>query len=318
MKEVIKKIEAAQKIAIFCHVNPDGDAIGSMLGLGKILEKKGKDIFYFSPNKPSKIYDFLGDTKKITDNFDYGYYNLLIFVDLSDYSRLGKFIKGKENYFKENEIVVFDHHEGNKKQENWLTIRDTKSTSTCELIFEKTIDIREKYYDEKIATYLYLGLTTDSGNFRYDENHERILKNALELIKLGANKKLIIDNFINNKSIGTINFLKVLLERISQKGDVLYTYYDIDELHKYDIDQEQAGYGLTIIQEIKGPKIIANIRKDGNKIKGSLRSKDTNVEKIAKIFNGGGHMYAAGFSIPIEKDFKTTIKKTIDKINDLI
>jgi phosphoesterase RecJ-like protein len=85
--------------------------------------------------------------------------------------------------------------------ENWKVIHDTQSTSTCEIILENTLNIREEYYDKEIATYLYLGLTTDSGNFRYDENHERILKNALTLIQLGADKKSIIDNVINNKSL---------------------------------------------------------------------------------------------------------------------
>lgn len=318
MKKIQNKIESAQKIAIFGHDNPDGDAIWSMLWLWRLLEKLWKDISYFTPSTPSKVFNFLKWFNKIQDEFDYGYYNLLIFVDFSDNSRLWKLIKNKEHYFQENDTIVFDHHQWNSHPSNRTTLKDVDATSTCEIIFENTINLREKYYDSEIATYLYLWLTTDSGNFRYDQNHERILKNALELIKLWADKKLIIDNFINNKSMGTIQFLKVLLDRLKQKWDILYTYYDLEELNQYDIDNEQAWYGLTIIQEIKWPKVIMTIRKNGDLLKWSLRSKGTNVENIAKTFGWWWHIKAAGFAVPIEIDFETTKDEIIDKINNLI
>lgn len=318
INQITSKIESAQKIAIFGHDNPDGDAIWSMLWLWRLLEKLWKDVFYFTPSTPSKVFSFLKWFEKIKDKFDYGYYNLLIFVDFSDNSRLWKLIKNKEHYFQENDTIVLDHHQGNNHPSNRTTIKDVNATSTCEIIFENTINIREKYYDSEIATYLYLGLTTDSGNFRYDQNHERILKNALELIKLWADKKLIIDNFINNKSIGTIQFLKVLLDRLKQKWDILYTYYDLDELIKYDIDNEQAWYGLTIIQEIKWPKVIMTIRKNWDLAKWSLRSVNTNVEEIAKTFGGGWHIKAAWFAVPIKTNFETTKNEIIDKISNLI
>ncbi|HPC34809.1 MAG TPA: bifunctional oligoribonuclease/PAP phosphatase NrnA, partial [Candidatus Absconditabacterales bacterium] len=320
MTELKNIIDKTQKIAIFCHENPDGDAIGSMLGLGRLLEKLGKDVFYFSPDKPSTTFSFLEGFEKIKTTFDYGYYHLLIFVDFSEYARIKTFYKGKENYFSENQILVFDHHQMLNPPENWTVIHDTQSTSTCEIILENTLNIREEYYDKEIATYLYLGLTTDSGNFRYDENHERILKNALTLIQLGADKKSIIDNVINNKSLGTINFLKTLLDRMSIEGEILYSYYDIDELKDYDIDNEQASYGLTILQEINGPKVIMTIRKEDHLVKVSLRSKDANVEEIAKSFGGGGHIHASGFAKRIEdgKDFYTTKNEVINKIKSLL
>jgi len=163
-----------------------------------------------------------------------------------------------------------------------------------------------------------LWLTTDSGNFRYDENHERILKNALDLIKIWADKKLIIDNFINNKSLWAIKFLKTLLDRMNIDWDILYSYYDIDELKDYKIDWEQASYWLTILQEIKWPKVIMTIRKEWDIIKWSLRSKDTNVEKIAKTFGGWWHIYASWFSTKIEENFEKTKKNVIKKIKTLL
>ena len=318
MDKIKNIIENAQKIAIFCHENPDWDAIWSMLWLGKLLEKLWKDISYFSPDKPSNMFSFLKGFGEIKNTFDYWYYNLLIFVDFSEYSRIKKIYKWKEKYFSENSILVLDHHQTFNIAENWIAINDTKATSTCEIILENTLDIRESYYDKEIATYLYLWLTTDSGNFRYDENHERILKNALDLIQLWADKKLIIDNLINNKSIWAINFLKTLLERMSFDWEILYSYYDIDELKDYDIDSEQASYGITILQEIKWPKIIMTIRKEWNIIKVSLRSKETNVENIAKNFGGWWHIQASWFSIDIKTNFKETKNNIIKAIQTLL
>lgn len=317
-QELKNIIDSAQKIAIFCHENPDGDALWSMLWLGSLLEKLGKNVSYFSPDKASKIFSFLKWFDKIKSSFDYWFYNLLIFVDFSEYSRINKIYSNKEKYFKENNILVFDHHKITDHPQNWQMISDTSATSTCEIILENTIDIREKYYDSDIATYLYLWLTTDSGNFRYDNNHERIFKNALDLIKLWADKKLITDNLINNKSMETIRFLKVFLERLEENWDILYSYYDSDELDNFNVDNEQASYGLTLIQEIKWPRVIMTIRKEWNVVKWSLRSKNTNVEKIAQQFGGGWHMYAAGFSIEIKNSFEETKNTIIQKINSLL
>ncbi len=318
MSELKKIIDKTQKVAIFCHENPDWDAIGSMLGLGNLLEKLWKEVFYFSPDKPSKTFSFLKWFEKIKNTFDYGYYNLFIFVDFSEYARIKTIYRWKEKYFSENQILVFDHHQMLNPPQNRTIISDTESTSTCEIILENTLNIWEEYYDKEIATCLYLWLTTDSGNFRYDKNHERILKNALILIQLWADKKLVIDNFINNKTLWTINFLKTLLNRVNIEWEILYSYYDVDELKDYDIDNEQASYWLTILQEISWPKITMTIRKEDDLVKVSLRSKDTNVEKIAKNFWWGWHIHASWFTQTIKKNFNITKKEIIKKVQTLL
>jgi len=80
----------------------------------------------------------------------------------------------------------------------------------------------------------------DSGNFLFDEDHVRIFTNALALIKLGADKKLIVDNILRSKSINTMKFVQILLERMKIKNDILSTYYTDKELTRYHIDQEEA------------------------------------------------------------------------------
>ena len=316
--KIIEKIEQSQKIAIFCHENPDWDAIGSLVWLWTLLENMWKNITFIAPTKPSKIFGFLPWFEKIQSEFDYGKYDLIILVDCSELKRLWIISEWKEDYFSKQNVIVLDHHETKNQDPKRLKIIDSKATSCCEVIFETVQNVRKEYLTPDVATCFYLWLTTDSGNFRFDENHERIFTNALNLIKCWADKKLITDNLTNSKSLETIQFFKILLERMKFEWEILYTHYDIDELKNYWIDNEQAWYGLTVIQMIKWPKIVMTIRKEWNNIKCSMRSKNTDISKIAAEFGGWWHIHASWFSRPIEKDFETTIKEIINKINWMI
>ncbi len=313
--KIIKKIEQSQKIAIFCHENPDWDAIGSLVWLWTLLENMWKNITFIAPTKPSKIFEFLPWFNKIQSEFDYWTYDLIILVDCSELKRIWIISEWKEDYFDKQDVVVFDHHETKGRSKSRLTHIDPNATSCCEVIFETVQNVRKKYLTPDVATCFYLWLTTDSGNFRFDEDHERIFTNALNLVKCWADKKLITNNLTNSKSLETIQFFKILLERMKFEWWILYTYYDIDELSKYWIDNEQAGYGLTVIQMIKWPKIVMTIRKDWDKVKCSMRSKQVDISKISQNFNWWWHIHAAWFSRPIEKDFETTIKEIVNKIN---
>lgn len=323
-KRTIKK---AQKIALFGHMNPDGDCIGAMLGLGKLLEKQRKKIKYFVPNKPSKVFNFIKRIKKIKSNFDYKKYDLLIFVDFTWIDRIGIIGNANPWYFDDKPILVFDHHIANGIEKG-LIIKDVKSISACEILFEHTHKWWPELYDKEIATYFYLGITSDSGNFLFGEDHVRIFTNALKLLKLWADKDFVVNNLIRKKSFTSVKFLQLLLNRIQQKDEVLYTYYDESELEKYDVDQTEAAYALHIIQNIDGPEIVLLIRKTADMIKWSLRAKNddenkttkTKIDcnKIAQQLGGGGHKLAAGFSLPAKGEFEEQIKEVVNYINRII
>lgn len=320
-------IENAKKIALFGHMSPDGDCIGAMLGLGKLLEKQKKKISYFVPNKPSKVFDFIKGIKKIKSNFDYKKYDLLIFVDFTWIDRIGIIGNANPWYFDTTPLLVFDHHIANGKEKG-LIIKDVKSISTCEILFEHTYTWWPKNYDKEIATYFYLGITSDSGNFLFGENHVRIFTNALKLLKLWADKDFVVNNLIRKKSFNSVKFLQLLLNRIQQKDGVVYTYYDELELKKYDVDQAEAAYALHIIQNIDGPDIVLLIRKNWDMIKWSLRAKNSDEKKpnkikidcnkIAQQLWGGGHKLAAWFNLPAKGKFEKQIQEVVRFINKIV
>jgi len=320
---VRQAIHNAKKIALFWHMLPDGDCIGAMLGLWRLLEKQNKRVKYFTPNKPSKIFNFIKWIKKIKSNFDYKQYDLLIFVDFTGIDRIGILSKANPRYFIEKPIVIFDHHLG-----DWLphsiAIKDVKSISACEILFENTYKWWPELYDKDIATYFYLGITSDSWNFLFGENHIRTFTNAVKLLKLGAEKDLIVDNLFRKNSLNAIKFLQLLLNRIKQKDELLYTYYDEEELTKYDIEPEEASYGLHIIQNIDGPQIVLLIRKVWEYIKWSLRAKNSKGKKkidcnsIANALWWWWHKLAAGFFLPSKGDFEKQIEEIVKKITTML
>lgn len=317
-------IEQAQKIALFGHPSPDGDCIGALLGLGRLLEKQHKKVKYFVPNKPSKMFNFVKGIKRIKSNFDYKNYDLLIFVDFTGISRIESLTKTNPKYFKEKPIVIFDHHIDNGL-DHGIIIKDIHSISACEILFEQTYKWRPKIYDKDIDTYFYLGVTSDSGNFLFGEDHIRTFTTALGLLKLGADKDFVVNNLIRKKSLNSIKFLQLLLNRIKEKGELLYTYYDEVELKKYDIDQEEAAYGLHIIQNIDGPQMVLLIRKAKDELRWSLRAKEPewkkngewkiDCNKIAQSLWWWGHRLAAGFRVPAKGKFEQQIEQIVKHIN---
>ena len=196
---------------------------------------------------------------------------------------MGIISQANPSYFEKKPIVVFDHHPGNGL-DHGVVIKDVESISTCEILFEQTHKRRPELYDKEIATYFYLGITSDSGNFLFEKDHIRTFTNILKLLTLDADKDLIVNNLFRKRSINAVKFLQLLLNRIKQRKDLLYTYYNEDELKEYDIDQEEAAYGLHIIQNIDGPEIVLFIRKIGDFIKCSIRTKTIDGNKIAQSF----------------------------------
>jgi len=303
-------IDKAKKIALFWHMSPDGDCIGAMLGLGKLLEKQKKNVSYFVPNKPSKIFDFVKHIKRLKSRFDYKTYDLLIFVDFTWFNRMWIISQANPEYFKDKPILIFDHHIDNGVDHGVL-IKDVKSISTCEILFEQTHKRWPELYDKDIATYFYLGITSDSGNFMFEKDHIRTFTNILHLLKLHADKDLIVNNFFRKKSLNSVKFLQLLLGRIQEKDQLLYTYYNENELEEYNIDTEEAAYALHIIQNIDGPEIVLFIRKIGDMVKWSLRAKKIDCNRIANALWWGWHKLAAGFGIPAKGKFEEQIKDIV-------
>lgn len=309
-QEILNLFNQHQTFALFGHENIDGDALGAILSLGKVLENQGKQVSYFTPIPPSRIFDFLELGDKVKFEFDYGKYDVLVFLDFNHYKRISAFTAGKDEYFDAQQKIVIDHHKPDEEIPNVLIYRDTSEISTCSLLYRLIKEWRGEVIDSEIATYLYMGLSTDSGNFRYDEGEQSIktFETALYLLKLGAKKQTIINEIFRNKTYRSVQFMQLILQRMqkvkmqtadaSREWSMVYSYYEGDELQDYNVDHDEADHGLYVMQDIRNNDLVVLFKKVGIYLKASLRSRGAiDCSKLARSFGGGGHHNAAGFKI---------------------
>lgn len=318
--DIVQVISQASCIAIFWHDNPDGDAIGSMLGLGKLLENMEKKVFYFSYPVPSKSFHFLPNVDKIKSVFDYKKkYDLLIFVDFSPYDRC-VFTAGHFDYFDDKPLIVIDHHYGDCP-EHALVLKDVHADSNCERIFENTKTIRSQYYDRDVASYLYLWLSTDTGNFQYDKQWSRSLHNAALLVDLGANKQLISKKMFGTLKLQQLQFLSIIVPRFEHQDGIGYVWYSYDDFEQHWLDREEASwYVTTIISRIEWLRLAIILKVEEDSIKISLRSQDEKISacELAQMLWWGWHFYAAGAKIMRDPLVDVTDNRYHNKINTII
>ncbi|MDR0860341.1 MAG: DHH family phosphoesterase [Candidatus Peribacteria bacterium] len=315
-----KQLENSQHIAFFGHQNIDGDALGSMYGLGLQLEKLGKTVSYFTPDEPSPLFTFL-DIEKLQHTFGYESYDVLVFLDFTEYSRISKFTQGKEAYFDQQKKIIIDHHLFDQELPNATTYRDDTAIATCELVYELTTQRWEtsQLFDQRIATFLYMGMISDSGNFRHDEKHQtlRLMEDALGAIKHGADKQAVINNLFRNKSYEDLQFMQKILGRMQREGDIFYSRYGQAELAEYGLHRDSADYALYLMVDVKEAELILLGKETEEGIRFSLRGKGKyNCRLLAGKFGGGGHFNASGCTIPFSGDLESDVKKFVAEIKN--
>lgn len=295
MEQIAKRIRQANRVAIFTHMRPDGDAIGSALALSAALD------FLKTPNQvcveteiPSNL-TFVERVEKIVKK-PRGEYDLLIVVDCSDEQRLGAL---SEEYFiakrKKIDVINIDHHVSNTRFGKYDFVQNC--AANC-MHIATLIEYLGVPFDKKIAEYLLLGLLTDSGNFSHDDVTEETLLLGAKLVKAGAD-------------ICRYNYM--LFKRQPKERAALYAktmsgiryYHDgrfaVIAVTKKNMEECGADQGMTegfvdFPLNIDGVEVAASlleIKKGQYKI--SLRSKTyADVNKIAGTYGGGGHVRAAG------------------------
>ena len=313
MKEIKEKIEQSDSIVIVGHVNPDGDTVGAGLALLLGLEKKYPDKkidFVLQDNVPKNIAFLKGcdKIKKIEDIIAPNY-NLAIFVDSATTERVGKVMELIGDIFKVN----IDHHISNPRYGDINVVKDISSTSEIMYSLLKDLDIEISL---EMGEALYLGLVNDTGNFAHSNVTDKTFLVASELMKLGVNNNKIVNDFFKTKSYERMKVLgKALSEMVFVEEKKLMYFYLSDkalkELNAVKDDTE------GIVEELinyAGSEVSLFLREEeSGKIKGSLRSKhDIDVNRIAGIFDGGGHIKAAGFTTELSP--QEIIKKVVENL----
>ncbi|MEE9372387.1 MAG: bifunctional oligoribonuclease/PAP phosphatase NrnA [Saprospiraceae bacterium] len=327
LKDILK---IPTTIAIIVHRNPDGDALGSGLGLALFLKKKGHSVQVILPSEYPPIFEFL-PTIKDTIVFDLNPQRtveiltnaeLIFCLDFNSLDRIEKIAPILLNLKKKTYIMI-DHHLDPEPFADYV-LSEPEASSTSELIFDFIQKLDEKKrMDVDIGTCLFTGIITDTGSFKYATN-PNTYHVAAELKKLGVDDYQLQDNIFNawteRQMVLLGHCLRNRMEIIPEYATGII-YLDASDYKKYQISRGDTEGVVNYILMIKGIKVALFIRDMHGSVRMSLRSKGSiSVQDIARNhFRGGGHKNASGGSskesIPKTiETFKSILPKYIDKI----
>ena len=307
MKDIKDLLLDKSKILITTHVNPDGDAIGSSLGLYNFLIKLGHEVIVVVPNdypdylkwmkSDKKILNFSDNTDKVQKLInDIQIIFCLDFNNLSRINELGKLIE-KSNAKK----VLIDHHL-NPDHFYDFKYHDVNASATAELVYDLISYIDDNLIDKDISDCIYTGILTDTGSFRFSSTTSKVHRIIAKLLDAGVKSEKIGKKIYESNSFDKLKLLGYSLSEkleIICNGKVAYVVLTRKDLlnHNYRKGDTEGivNYALSIL----GVNMAVLIIETKDRIKFSFRSSGNfSVNKFAnKYFNGGGHKNAAGGSI---------------------
>lgn len=293
--EIIDVISKTKEIYIASHVNPDGDNIGSILGLTHALKKLDKRVHIIKTDDIPADYLFLPGTELIK-HYDLDELDLMIVLDCGDADRLGEF---KNLLSKAKNTINIDHHVSNTNFCDYNLV-DDKAAATAEIVY-KLITSMGIELDKNIATCLYTGISTDTGSFMYDSVSDKTHEIVAELIRAGIDKTNITINLYQNRSMTRTNlFIDSFSTLNTFDSDRIATVKVTQNmLEKANAKMEDAEGIISFIRDIDSVEVAVLLKEfKENEIKIGLRSKKfIDVAEICAAFNGGGHIRAAGCTI---------------------
>ena len=315
-------LDAASKVVITAHKSADGDAFGASLGLAELLRSLGKQVEVILPDRFTSYLAFLPgyDSVRIHDDDPEGCRNMMMAADLVfclDFNvphRVGNLMDAL--LASPAKKVLIDHHEDPSEFCD-ITLSYPKLSSTCELIYRLIVALGlEEKLTPLIATYLYTGLVTDTGNFAYRSADAETLETGAALVRLGADKLSVWENAVNATSLSALRLCSYALSEkmlIFIEIGLAVMSLNIDELHRFDFQKGDTD-GLVnrplSVPNIRWSVLISQDIDNQARWKVSMRSKGTfDVNVICRdYFGGGGHVNAAG------ADFYGTEQEVVDKI----
>ena len=292
ISQVADILSSKHSIALFAHTNPDGDTVGSCVALCLALKKLGKSVSLFCDAQFSSTLAKFMQGESFSRTF-YGKYDLLVAVDCGDINRVGEF---GGMYSRFSETLTIDHHGGDYYSKYNCVL---PYASTCQIIYEILQQLHVEL-DTPIATSLFVGLSTDTGNFMHNSTDSDCFKMASELCKYGVDTERIARAFFKDITLAETKLLTRVLSRVR-------TYYDDTMVLLYvtQKDLEEFGLDFTATSRIVQYAINIDTAKVGvcmteyspNTYKVSMRGKDFSVRAVCQEFGGGGHMYASACMI---------------------
>ena len=313
LSQVVELIENKQKFGITTHIKPDGDGVGSSLGLCWLLNSLGKTAEVIVRGEVPHAYrdlpgaENIRDIEKIDNDYD-----AVFVIECSDLQRPG--IAGLENEF----TVNIDHHATSEHfgTINWI---DATASAVGEMIYNLCKAIGGRVTRE-IAECVYMALVTDTGSFHFSNTTDRTLKVASELVKAGAKPADISESVYNNYPWSRIELMRRVVATIQrdETGRVAWMRQTLEMKESSKaVDGDNNGFVNIPLaaREVLASVYMREVGDDQYRV--SLRSKgNINVARVAEKFGGGGHNNAAG--LRVEGDWDAKEREIVEAVRNAI
>lgn len=291
LQQVLHEIEKRRTFLVTSHARPDGDAIGSTLGLAQVLRRMGKDAEVVMGDSVPVIYKplpFADDI--IQSSLVNGHYDAAIILECDSVQRTR--LQGLEKHF----LINIDHHASSKPfaQVNWI---DPCACAVAEMVFRLAAAARVKITPE-IATCLYTAVLTDTGSFCFSPTNAHTFDLARQLVEHGADPARIAQSVYFSSPTSKMRLLGAALSNLHREGAITWMWVTRDDMERCGALDEDCEGLVNYALGIAGVEVAAFFREMANdRVRVSIRSKGAvNVAAIAGPFGGGGHECAAGFS----------------------
>ena len=310
MTTILDKIKQYDTIIIMRHKRPDGDAIGSTKGLREILRLSFPEKKIYLINSDSSEYlAFLGGEDMDVADSVYGE-ALGIVVDTATIERISN-----PRHRLCRELVKIDHHIDIKPYGDFSWVEDERSSS-CEMIAKFYAEFSDELKINTLAaTYIYAGMVTDSGRFRYRDVSGETMRYAGMLLDLGVDTDTLFAN-LYMKDFKNFKFESYVYKKmkISDAG-VAYIHVDKKMQKKFSLSNEDASAVVSYLDSIKNSLIwLAFIENEDGSIRVRLRSRFVTINKLAEKYGGGGHACASGATVHSKREMAALL----DDANELL
>lgn len=290
----------ANVVTIACHVNPDGDALGSLFACTLALDGLGKETHPTWGDMPASVppaYAFLPGAELVEQPGDVPPGDVFLALDCGARDRLGPLAELTD---KATVVINIDHHPGNDDFGNYNIVR-TAASSTAEIVGD-LLRAMSVELDKEIATNLYTGVVTDTGRFSYSNASPRTLRFAADLLETGVPAPDIATEVFDSSPWGYLKLVGHVLERakLHEEERFVYSWITLDDLDTTGVGLDETEKLIDVVRSTRAADVAAMFKEqvDGA-YRVSLRSKGpVSVGEIARANGGGGHELAAGFTAP--------------------
>jgi phosphoesterase RecJ-like protein len=296
-QQIVRRLQEAKRPLLICHVSPDGDALGAMLGLALALKRMSKypDVTCQDP-VPTTFHYLPGADKVISEST--GEHDLVVSLDCSDVRRMGTPYQKLSTQGKNVPLINIDHHVTNLNfgDLNWV---DPTAVATTEMMLE-LIEEMGIPLDVDIATCLLTGIVTDTRGFRTANTLPKVMAAATQLMEAGANLADITSRVFSRRPLAAVRLWAEGLQGIQMEGRILWgvVTQEMRRQTGYNIDAD-AGL-VSFLSDVDEADIAVVFTEKDNKVDVSMRAnRGLDVSQLALSLGGGGHPQAAGCTLQI-------------------